>query len=83
MSIDKPLSMWRKVDDSLSSSIFQRLKDAFSVYNKHMKISTLKSLYLVLCLSLNFLKKWLRSYIFLLWYLVFFLLNLQNVHLFY
>jgi teichuronic acid biosynthesis glycosyltransferase TuaG len=57
MSIDKPLSMWRKVDDSLSSSIFQRLKDAFSVYNKHMKISTLKSLYLVLCLSLNFLKK--------------------------
>ena len=49
MSIDKPLSMWRKVDDSLSSSIFQRLKDAFSVYNKHMRIMYFKSLYLVLC----------------------------------
>ncbi len=57
ISIDKPMTKWRKVENSLSSSIFQKLKDAFLVYNEYMRINVFKSIYLVLCLSLNFFKK--------------------------
>ena len=57
MSIDKTLSSWRKLDDSLSVSVLQKLFDAFKVYNKYMKFNFIKSLYYVLCLSINFLRK--------------------------
>jgi len=57
MSINKTLSSWRKIDNSLSASVLQKLFDAFKVYNKYMKFNFIKSLYYVLCLSLNFLKK--------------------------
>ena len=56
-SIDKILTSWRKLDGSLSSSIFQKLIDAFRVYNFYMKFNRIKSIYYVLCLSINFLKK--------------------------
>jgi teichuronic acid biosynthesis glycosyltransferase TuaG len=57
MSLDEPLTKWRKLENSLSSSIFQKLIDGFSVYNKYMKINVFKSLYFVACLSLNFIRK--------------------------
>jgi teichuronic acid biosynthesis glycosyltransferase TuaG len=57
MSIDEPLVKWRKLDNSLSSSILQKFKDGFSVYNSYMKINVFKSAYLLFCLSINFLKK--------------------------
>jgi len=57
MSIDEPLTKWRKLENSLSSSVFQKLIDGFLVYNRHMKINIFKSLYLTFCLSINFLKK--------------------------
>ena len=57
MSVDEPLTKWRKLENSLSSSVFQKLIDGFLVYNRHMKINTIKSLYLVFCLSINFFKK--------------------------
>ena len=56
-SIDKILTSWRKLDGSLSSSIFQKLIDAYRVYNFYMKFNRIKSIYYVLCLSINFLKK--------------------------
>ena len=31
-ALDKNLTVWRKLDNSLSSSIFQKLKDGFKVY---------------------------------------------------
>ena len=55
--IDKNLVLWRKLDNSLSSSILQRIKDAFFVYNSFLKFNLIKSLYCTSILSLNFLKK--------------------------
>ena len=56
-SIDKPLTSWRKLEGSLSSSTIQKLFDAFLVYNKYMKFNLIKSFYYVFCLSINYLIK--------------------------
>lgn len=56
-SINKSLMYWRKLDKSLSSSTAQKLYDGFKVYNKFMKFNFFKSMYLLTCLSINFLKK--------------------------
>ena len=45
MGINQSLVSWRKLDNSLSSSIFQRIKDAFYVYNNFLKFSFIKSIY--------------------------------------
>ena len=56
-SVDKYLMKWRKLNNSLSSSVFQKLLDGFRVYNHYMKFNWLKSIYLLIYLSINFLKK--------------------------
>ena len=56
-SIDKPLTSWRKLEGSLSSSTIQKLFDAFLVYNKFMNFNLIKSFYYVFCLSINYLIK--------------------------
>tara|TARA_B100000965_G_scaffold164206_2_gene136724 strand:+ start:21319 stop:22059 length:741 start_codon:yes stop_codon:yes gene_type:complete len=56
-SLDLPLTKWKKMKNSLSSSAFQKLSDGFKVYNFYMKFNIIKSLYLLLCLSINFLRK--------------------------
>ena len=55
--LDQNLSFWRKTNNSLSSSVNQKLIDGFRVYNKHLNFNFFKSLYLLTCLSLNYLKK--------------------------
>ena len=55
--MDKRLTYWRDLDKSLSSSILQKLLDGFRVYYIYMKFNLIKSIYLLICLSLNFLKK--------------------------
>ena len=55
--INKNLATWRATDNSLSSSFFQKIKDAFIVYFKFMNFNLIKSLYYILVLSLNFMKK--------------------------
>jgi teichuronic acid biosynthesis glycosyltransferase TuaG len=57
MAYDKNLTSWRKLDNSLSTSVVQKLLDAYKVYNQHMNFNFIKSMYYVLCLSINFLKK--------------------------
>ncbi|MDA9177284.1 glycosyltransferase family 2 protein [Candidatus Pelagibacter sp.] len=57
LSLKKNLMYWRKLDNSLSSSILQKLFDGFRVYNNHMKFNWMKSLYFLFYLSLNFLRK--------------------------
>ena len=57
MGIDKKLVLWRKLDNSLSSSVIQRIKDAFYVYNRFLKFNSVKSAFFVIIMSLNFLKK--------------------------
>ena len=56
-SLDENLSVWRKLDNSLSSSIMQKVKDGYLVYNKFMKFNFLKSLLFLFLLSLNSLFK--------------------------
>ena len=36
-SLNETLTSWRKLDNSLSSSVIQKIKDAFKVYNYYMK----------------------------------------------
>ena len=55
--INLPLTKWRKLKNSLSSNSLQKLIDGFNVYNKYMKFGYLKSLYSLMILSINFLKK--------------------------
>ena len=55
--LDKELAIWRKNNNSLSSSLFQKIFDGYKVYNVYMKYNMIKSIYYLLCLSINFLKK--------------------------
>jgi len=55
--INLPLTKWRKLKNSLSSNTLQKLIDGFNVYNKYMRFNYLKSLYCLMILSINFLKK--------------------------
>ena len=57
IGINKTLTKWRKLDNSLSSNTLQKIKDGFKVYNKYMNFNLIKSLFYLLSLSLNFLTK--------------------------
>ena len=52
--MDENLLSWRKNENSLSSSIKQKLFDGFKVYNKYMNFNFLTSLYYLFILSINF-----------------------------
>ena len=56
-ALDKNLTNWTDLKNSLSSSTIQKLKDGFKVYNHYMNFNIFKSLYFLFCLSLNYLKK--------------------------
>jgi teichuronic acid biosynthesis glycosyltransferase TuaG len=57
LGLNQVLFSWRKTQGSLSSSTKQKLKDAFRMYNKHLKFSFLKSIFLTILLSINFIFK--------------------------
>ncbi len=54
---DSNLTNWTDAKNSLSSSITQKLFDGFKVYNYYMNFNIIKSIYYLICLSLNYLKK--------------------------
>ena len=54
---DSNLTNWTDSKNSLSSSTIQKLFDGFKVYNNYMHFNIIKSLYYLICLSLNYLKK--------------------------
>jgi teichuronic acid biosynthesis glycosyltransferase TuaG len=56
-AINKSLSCWTSRPGSLSSSIGQKLIDAFRVYSEYEKLGFIESIKRVLILSFNFLKK--------------------------
>jgi len=56
-ALNKNLTTWRKLDNSLSSSIYQRLKDGFTLYNEYMKFNIIKSFLYLFILSINSYKK--------------------------
>ncbi len=57
MGYNKNLTYWRKLDDSLSSSVYQKLYDGFKVYYIYMNYGFIKSIFNLFYLSINFLKK--------------------------
>jgi len=56
-AIDRNLTNWRNSKNSLSSSTIRKLLDGFRVYNYYMNFNIIKSIYYLICLSLNYLKK--------------------------
>jgi len=57
------LVVWRKTDNSLSSSIFQKFIDAFRLYKIHMKYNFFLSLYFVIRLTFFAFKKKILIYL--------------------
>ncbi len=55
--IKRPLTSWRSLNDSLSSSVIQKMFDGYFVYRIFLKQSILKSLLSLFILSINYLKK--------------------------
>jgi len=55
------LTKWRKLDNSLSSSKFQKFKDGYLVYRKYMKFNQIKSFFYLCLLSINFLLKQINT----------------------
>ena len=56
-AFDSTLTNWTNSKNSLSSNTIQKLFDGFKVYNYYMHFNIIKSLYYLICLSLNYLKK--------------------------
>ena len=54
---DKYLTSWTDLENSLSSSTIQKLKDGFRVYYNYMNFNIVKSLYYLIFLNINYLKK--------------------------
>ena len=55
--INKNLMKWQKSTNSLSSNIFRKLLDGYSVYRTYMGYGIFRSLYSLLILSFNFIIK--------------------------
>ena len=60
--LDKPLMFWRQTPNSLSSSILQKLKDAFKVYHLYEKKNFFYSIFCVIRLSTYALLKKINLY---------------------
>ncbi len=60
VGLNKTLSNWRKTENSLSSSSFQKLIDGFRVYKIYMGYGWFKSLLHLVNLSINFVIKYNR-----------------------
>ena len=56
-NLDDTLVTWRYDKDSLSSNLFQKLKDAYSVFKFKEKFSFIMSIKYVLNLSINSIKR--------------------------
>ena len=57
VGINKFLTFWRKLDNSLSSHTLQKILDGFRVYRTHMKYNVIKSFISLFILSINFLRR--------------------------
>ena len=62
MGINKILSLWRRVPDSLSSNIIQKIKDAFTIYYQYEKRSIFTSIINIFILSFFAIKKKIKIF---------------------
>jgi teichuronic acid biosynthesis glycosyltransferase TuaG len=58
--LNKNLTRWRKLNDSLSTNTTQKLFDAYDIYKNQEKFGYFRSSYRVFILSINFLLKYLN-----------------------
>ena len=56
-ALNTKLTQWRKNNNSLSSSVVRKLTDGYYVYRYYLKYNVIRSIYSLLILSVNFLKK--------------------------
>ena len=63
ISLNRYLTSWRSTSDSLSSSIFQRLIDAYRVYRFFEKFSLIKSYYFLFLLTTKSMIKKINIYL--------------------
>lgn len=59
--LNKPLLLWRKTRNSLSSNTTQKIIDAFDIYYRKERFNFLNSTYRVIILSLNYFMKKLKQ----------------------
>ena len=59
----KVLASWRKTDGSLSSFFFQKVKDAYFMYNSKLEYNFFSSIYYVIRLSYYALLKKIKIFI--------------------
>ena len=62
--LNKKLSAWRRLSNSLSSNSFQKLFDGYLVYYKYMKYNSIVSIYRLFILSSYYLKKRFYEFIY-------------------
>ena len=62
--LNKKLSAWRRLSNSLSSNFFQKFCDGYLVYYKYMKYNSVKSIYCLIVLSCYYLKKRFYEFIY-------------------
>ena len=55
--LNRNLTIWKKTENSLSSSAYQKLKDGFYVYYNYMNFNFFKSIIYLTYLSFNYIKK--------------------------
>ena len=60
-ALQENLTKWRRLNNSLSSSKLQKIKDGYLVYRKYMKFSKIKSIFYLGLLSLNYLLKQIKN----------------------
>ena len=63
--LNKNLSAWRRLSNSLSSNFFQKIYDGYLVYYKYMKYNPIRSFYCLIILSFYYLKKRINEYIYI------------------
>ena len=56
-NLNENLVTWHFTKNSLSSNFFQKIVDAFKVYRNYEKFSFIKSLFFLIILSINSLKR--------------------------
>tara|TARA_B100000579_G_C22741628_1_gene809406 strand:- start:268 stop:981 length:714 start_codon:yes stop_codon:yes gene_type:complete len=55
--LNEVLVLWNKTKNSLSSNILQKVMDGYKVYRLHLRLNIFRSIFYLLRLSLNSLKK--------------------------
>ena len=57
IGLNQILTSWRRNKGSLSSSIYQKLKDGYKVYRVYLGYSISRSLFYLIILSINYILK--------------------------